>query len=439
MRPRLPEIKDLLAQTISDALGVPIQTRPDSAMGQIIGVLAYAYADIWELAESNYYAMYPPSAEGISLDHAVSFTGVTRRAETRTQVIVTVWGSNNTTIPADSLIVDSTAEKNYRNEKTETISLGHANRADFSLGSYTAGETVSVSLVDGIISQNFTFTDAGDQAADFVMFSLATVINNASVGWTATNTANSIVLKRDDPSASGQITLSTQFSDVVVYSPIIFICEEYGVVDPQIGNILRVVSAIAGWEGVTNEVAASVGINAGTNIELRASYGRRVFRLGSASVESIRAKIYEEVDNVTASVVFENDSDEMDSLGRPPHSIEAVVSGGLDEEIARKIFDTKAAGIDTFGDIAVVIEDTMGINHTIHFNRPLEKYIWFKVSFYQLEEEELSDDVGNTIKEAILVKGEEAEIGQDVVLQRFYGPIYSATTGYRPNCHHCRL
>jgi hypothetical protein len=44
-------------------------------------------------------------------------------------------------------------------------------------------------------------------------------------------------------------------------------------------------------------------------------------------------------------------------------------------------------------------------------------------------EEPLPADVDQAIKDAVLAYGNSIEIGQDIYTQRFFGPIYAATSG----------
>jgi len=73
-RPRLTEIKADYDQRFTDALG-PVNTSPDAVIGQIIGIFSAALDDAYETLQDNYDSMYPYSADGTSLDGAVSFVG----------------------------------------------------------------------------------------------------------------------------------------------------------------------------------------------------------------------------------------------------------------------------------------------------------------------------------------------------------------------------
>lgn len=435
-RMRLPEVIQVLSQKLSDELGVPIETRPDSVIGIIIGLAAYSISDLEELAEYVYYAMYPPTAEGISLDYAVSFSGIHRIQATQTAIIASVYGSPGTTILADSLVTDSVLGTNFRNPNAGEITRNNANQINSILPTYTTGQTVSITISDDGNSEVFSYLDTSDPdlptegaTPSYVVFKIAQQINDSTIGWSAENTENNLIIKRNDKSDGASVVESSQFQIQRVYSPLLFLAEDAGNIQTQIGNVTRVVTAIAGWSGVVNEVVASFGRDRETDQELRIRYRKNIYRLGSASVDAIRSRLLDEVSNITAAIVFENDTDFIDSDGRPPHSIEAVVEGGLSVDIGRKIFEVKAAGIDTFGSVSEVIQDSMGIGHSINFNRPIPKNIWLRINIERNPEETLPGNIVDVIKNIVIEEGENSEIGKDVILQRFYGPIYRNTTG----------
>lgn len=56
--------------------------------------------------------------------------------------------------------------------------------------------------------------------------------------------------------------------------------------------------------------------------------------------------------------------------GLPPKSFRAYVSGGLDDDVGQKIFETKAAGIYSDGSTASTVTDLSGNSHTLYFERP---------------------------------------------------------------------
>ncbi len=75
--------------------------------------------------------------------------------------------------------------------------------------------------------------------------------------------------------------------------------------------------------------------------ELQDRYYASLGKVGARRVESIEANVLDEVEGVRAAIAIENDTNVVDAEGRPPHSVETVVLGGLDEDIAMAIFKKK--------------------------------------------------------------------------------------------------
>ena len=72
----------------------------------------------------------------------------------------------------------------------------------------------------------------------------------------------------------------------------------------------------------------------------------------------------------------------------PAKSWEAIVQGGSDSSIANVLYTLKIAGIRSSGSEIVEIKDNQGIQHSIRFTRPANKYIWVKVIIISYNNEE---------------------------------------------------
>ena len=115
--------------------------------------------------------------------------------------------------------------------------------------------------------------------------------------------------------------------------------------------------------------------------------------------------------------------------GSPPHSIEAVVVGGNPQDIGATIWPTHAGGSTTYGTQAVTVNDSQGIPHIMRFNRPTEVPIHLQIKVTAYPEKELSAAAITLIQQAIVTQGSGLTVGQDVILQSFYGTVYQATSG----------
>lgn len=135
-----------------------------------------------------------------------------------------------------------------------------------------------------------------------------------------------------------------------------------------------------GITGVSNYKAFEGGRNTETDMEFRERYYQSVDFAGGVNLDAIISEIYESVEAVIAVTGEENDKDTESITGLPPHSIEIIAYGGLDEDIARAIYKRKAAGIQAFGNTVITITDPSGIKHTIGFSRPTPVNVWVKIN-----------------------------------------------------------
>lgn len=96
----------------------------------------------------------------------------------------------------------------------------------------------------------------------------------------------------------------------------------------------------------------------------------RASRDGShaATVDAIATALLQLPDVRSASVRV-NDSMQESEEGIPAKSIRAYVYGGQPEQIAKTIFDKKAAGIGTDGTDAITVSDVSGGQHKVRFSR----------------------------------------------------------------------
>lgn len=144
----------------------------------------------------------------------------------------------------------------------------------------------------------------------------------------------------------------------------------YGNVEEGTITTITNPGAVAGLESVTNLKPFTGGRERETDEEYRDRYYISVDYAGGVNADAIRAALLQEVEGIMEAKVFENDTDFEDEHGLPPHSIEAIVYGGLESDIARVIYDKLGTGIQTKGDIVIPCITLSGNTKNIRFNRP---------------------------------------------------------------------
>ena len=419
-RKRLPEIISDVETRIADKLGRPIQTSANSMIGQLIGVLSYDIADLWEVAEETYNAMYPNTASGVNLSNAAGLAGISQIAAEKTSIIATCYGQSGTKIPYGANITDGTYS--YACDETDAaISLNNASYAEITAAVVEAGKVYALTL-DG---ENKTYAAKGNDTVTAVLNALISQFDSAAISSTLQNG----VLTVETADQSKGITVACDGLIVSrVGTPIRFVCSTPGNISPAINTVNQIPVSAAGWERVSNNVAAVVGRDAETDTELRRRWSTSVYERGAGMVESISAAVYD-CEGVTSATCYENTSDTADEDGRPPHSIEVVAEGGAPADIAKSIWQHKAAGIDTFGSVSEDVSDSMGVRHTIRFNRPIPVKVWLKVTVTGNGDTELSESAAIETNAAIMSYAEGLTVGNDVILQAIVSKIYSDVAG----------
>jgi len=419
-RKRLPEIIDSLVQRTNDKLGISIQSGANSIFGQLYGIIGYELADIWEQTENVYYAMYPNTAAGTSLTNSASLTAIQPITAEASVILCNCKGLPNTVILANSQIQQKNTNIVYTSgEENVYISPEKALEAELTINTVNIGTTYTIQIDN--YKYNYTAV-TGDN--------ITTVFNNLSgqiQGFNKSIKDGVLIIKSID-----ETTFSIQTSKIsikAIITPIEFTCLTAGKMEIPINTVTNIVTPINGWEGVTNTKTLSIGRNDETDTELRQRWSLSVYQKASNMLEAIQANVFRRVTGVVACIAYENNTDIVDIYGRLPHSIEVIVDGGDEQDIAEMIFRYTCGGIDFNGTISKEVTDVANVKHIVKFNRPTEVKIWLKLSITKNVEESWDSNGIARLKQLIVDFGNEHTIGQDVILQKFIALIYDNITG----------
>lgn len=111
------------------------------------------------------------------------------------------------------------------------------------------------------------------------------------------------------------------------------------------------------------------------------------------------------------------------SGGMPAKSFETIVEGGSDQAVALKIWQTKPAGIQTWGNQTVIINDSQGNHQAIQFTRGTPVYIWVQTTLTLNPQETFPSNGQQLVSNAILEYGNSLGVGIDVFIQRVQAQI----------------
>ena len=196
-------------------------------------------------------------------------------------------------------------------------------------------------------------------------------------------------------------------------------CANSGAVAAVAGSVNGINTPTRGWASVTNPMAATVGVAAETDAELRVRQSQSVALASLTPFDAVDGAIAN-VEGVTRHKLFENDQEVTDSNGLPPHSISAIVEGGDATEIANTIRSVKGQGVSTYGTTSVIVTDKYGNPYTIRFSRPVDVPIYVSITLKALTG--YSSQVGDEIKAAVAAYINSLAIGDSVLLSRVYSP-----------------
>lgn len=141
---------------------------------------------------------------------------------------------------------------------------------------------------------------------------------------------------------------------------------ETGPVEAAAGALTEIVDLVAGWAGVTNAAAASVGRNAETDTAYRGRYHRHVARNARSSADAILAAVLD-VDGVTGAILRENSTSaavNVQGVSIDARSFLVVVEGGSDADVAAAIARSKPVGVIMSGTETVSVPHSSG-SHSV--------------------------------------------------------------------------
>lgn len=419
---RLPDIIASMKLKAVEVFGDGITTDDDSVMGQLIAVFANEMATVWEGMQGTYDAFRPDAAEGVNLDEVCDLNAIVRLPATPTTVTALLTGSPSTVIPAGSLA--SVLPTNTRFELQEEVTLDTASVSEVEATSDADDGTYTIT----INGTAFSYAASGDTAAEIVAELFALVDAGSEPVTMVDNADGTFSISADDPETEFTLSVTANITIDTVSRVSEWESVDNGEIEAPAGTLTRIDTPIFGWDSITNPVAGTTGTEVETDTALRLRRRASVSRPGAGTVDAIAANL-RQVEGVTHAFVVENRTFAVDGDGRPPKSFECVVIGGDEQDIGDTIWERKPAGIETFGDITVNVLDSQGNDREVFFSRPDDVWVHLRLTYELYDEEVFPSNGEQSIVDAAVDAGNELDIGEDVILQRLLGPMYTASAG----------
>lgn len=396
----------------------PQNFEPDSLWSNFISPFSAQIVNVWEAGQATYNSIYPTSAEDISLENSVGYIGLVRQAAKKTIATVQATGTQGTVLPIGRVI--SVPQTNKRFESLEEVTIDDANAVILTLSINSVVDSTAYTIT--LNGTPYTYTSDSDATLQEIIDGLI----DALIPSPATGTDNgddTITVTADDLDLSFTTAVTTEITIDNVSTNMLVQAEEYGQVLAVANTITQIETPVSGWTSANNGLQGIIGRNEEEDPELRLRYKQSTNKPGSASINAIRANLLA-VPGVSSVSIEENVNDTTSPSGLPPHSFSATIAGGDNQELGDKIFEIKSGGIRSFGDVEVTVIDSEGNEHIVGFNREEAVRMWMRITLELDPSGDFPTNGEEQVSEKVLTYGQTLDIAEDVVPQKFIGPIF---------------
>ena len=419
---RMDTILEEIHSDLTEGFGFDTRLHRPSFLDVLVTSFGGQIADLWETAQDSYYAKYPATATGLNLDNAVQYGGIRRAANKRTAYPLHCTGDDGTYIREEAVVATNT---------TPEIRLYAAEEFQITRDSFNMVDIVVAALQNAVYSvtingNQYSYSSSdGDEAA--IIEGLKKAISDAQ--YTVTVEEGNVLRIVDTvKTRSNTLVLSDNLTTSKVTTIVQFLTEDYGKITLPYGIVTKMVNNITGFDSVTNLLEPTYGRKAETDIELRQSYIAKSALRSNTMIESIVAELLNNIANVESASGYENDNDYTDERGLPPHSVEIIVEGGDNSEIAQAILRRKAGGIQTYGSVVVNVPGEYGDSIPVRFNRPEYLYTWLKLVLHG-DSGKLPTNYAQLTTQSLLEDKAQFVAGTSLLTQLLTDGIYSLVAG----------
>lgn len=407
---RLADVREDIENALKEAFGDGINLGEESPFGVITGIMAERYSLLWEILESVYQASFPNTAFGIYLDELSAFNGVIREPATKSAVDLTFQRSTDTgtgdvTIPIGTQVTASGASTVvWTTEVLGTIdslvetTVVQAFADDFGpIGALAGTLTVLVSTPAEVESvTNLNDAELGDDEETDSELRLRRATQLGQSGTATDSGIRSAVQLLDDVRSTAIVVNDTDntVGDLPPHSFEVYVAMQTGAdlaqkvdiewdADFVTGNSISLEldgNPIAGSPVPFNATQQITMSDVATALEAELNIGTAFYN-GFVGSRVINVGGSTTVDFVLTSTVTGGASQAVDTV--TPIASANPINIDL---IAQTIWDSKAAGIETYGDLQGTAVDTQGNNHLVRFSPINDIRIFVRFSITNTEE-----------------------------------------------------
>lgn len=220
----------------------------------------------------------------------------------------------------------------------------------------------------------------------------------------------------------------TSQNDVTLPGDVTCVCNQQGEIYIPPNSVNKIISSnTESLTSVNNPEEGVTGIIYEQDPALRARRDKTTISSGTATSEALYAALAD----MNLDYVRIRDNDTKEPMGeQPANTIWVVVDGGTVNDIGRRIFENKAGGVPTFGDVQVNLKDSKGYPKTVFFSRTVKVPVFVDVVVRRLANSNLSsNDVKISVQEAVENYINSLQPGAPVVWSYVLPEIFKTTSG----------
>lgn len=418
----IPETISQLQQDIDPSIGI----TDSDPIYQILVIFLSQVDRLWQLGQAVSDSQNLDKAEGKFLDDLGAIVGgIRRNAATPTSGTQYFRGQVGTNISAGTLLENTQNKDRYVVSQNVNLSSGEVYEATLVVATIEASTNYTIT----VDSTNYTITSSATPTASEILSALGSQMDlDVEKDFSYSIVSSKMILV---PLGAQSISISATSNlnvESVVNSGLIQALEE----GPKVGNantVTKIVTPVAGLLSTYNPSQLAIGRTRESDEDYRLRIASSRVISGKATVPAIEANL-RNVPGVLYASVIENDTDAVDSEGRPRKSIEAIVDGGTDDAVGTVLWSTKAAGMQTVGNTFITIVDTDNQPQTVYFSRPVPLYIAVRITYTKYDEEIFPDDTGEDyMRQAVVDYVASLGLSKDLFPGKFFKAIYDSVEG----------
>lgn len=427
---RFDDITTDIKADVKTYFGINLDSNPDNKFKILVNILSLPLADNWASVQALQSMMDIDQASGIFLDYLCASKLIYRQQGVKStgDVVVSIPFDRELSIPKDSSFYNNNNDE-FKTTEESVINKNSVHVVKSYIPPWFVGDITLV--LNGVTFTRNTVTENG------ILLALEELKNDIITGgyfieegvesgvftWTIRNEE---LISSDNNTFTVDLTSGFEIDDCTVGKAChVSYTEEGDFI--FLPNSVTVAPAFTVIESFYN-TAVNGGRYKETDEEFRERFKLSPSRLGKATTASIKAAMLS-LTGVSDVSVNDNKTMTPDAEGRPPKSIEVVVKGGNDLEIANALYDVFPAGIESVGDVGVEIKDENDRPLVQYYSRVVNKYIWVRLNYIKYDEEEFPSNGAELIKQTIFDTINTLPVGKDVIQGRVAANIYKNVSG----------